>query len=319
MFALDRIHYSRNLPIHLRDTCALQKLHPDIYREFLSGKFVGQKTKHVFSSLGLDQMHEQLIGMLKGDGGVIKLTEDPTLLRRNMVTGPELSRIIQEFENRKEFSNFKHHEQYPKFQSTFQNDVLKLKKTFQDLGNPFVEDSGQLISLETSCVIPEQVVSSVKTIKDIGKEQCNIFFAKRTTQETPWTETISQNKLPLFLDKEKPSKQKATIVSLKEERSQIMHLMLSGQSGRDVDEDVFSHENSKFPPSLTRNEEMYTACKSEIVNCIEEDIHFDCQERPASDVVVLDGAFIVQILKPGDSATFEDYANIYLYHISYVG
>ena len=41
------------------------------------------------------------------------------------------------------FSNFKHHEQYPKFQSTFQNDVLKLKKTFQDLENPFVEDSGQ--------------------------------------------------------------------------------------------------------------------------------------------------------------------------------
>ena len=178
MFALDRIHYSRNLPIHLRDMCALQKLHPDIYREFLSGKFVGQKTKHVFSSLGLDQMHEQLIGMLKGDGGVIKLTEDPTLLLRNMVTGPELSRIIQEFENRKEFSNVKHHEQYPKFQSTFQNDVLKLKKTFQDLGNPFVEDSGQLISLETSCVIPEQVVSSVKTIKDIGKEQCNIFLLK---------------------------------------------------------------------------------------------------------------------------------------------
>ena len=64
----------------------------------------------------------------------------------------------------------------------------------------------------------------------------------------------------LFFDKEKPSKQKkkAKIVSLKEERSQIMHLMLSGQSGRDVDEDVFSHENSKFPPSLTRNEEMYT-------------------------------------------------------------
>ena len=136
------------------------------------------------------------------------------------------------------------------------------------------------------------------------------FFTKRTTQETPWTETISQNKLPLFLDKEKPSKQKATIVSLKEERSQIMHLMLSGQSGRDVDEDVFSHENSKFPPSLTRNEEIYTECKSKIVNCIEEDIHFDCQERPASDVVVLDGALIVQILKPGDSATFEDYANI---------
>ena len=119
-----------------------------------------------------------------------------------MVAWPELSRIIQEFENRKESSNFKHHEQYLKFQYTFQNDVFKLKKSFQDLGNPFLEDSGQLISLETSCVMPEQVVSSVRTIKGIGKEQCNNFFAKRiTTQETPWTETISQNKLPLILTK----------------------------------------------------------------------------------------------------------------------
>ena len=101
MFALDRIHYSRNLPIHLRDMCALQKLHPDIYREFLSGKFVGQKTKHVFSSLGLDQMHEQLIGTLKGDGGVIRLTEDLTLLRRNIVLGLNFQKLFKNLRTEK--------------------------------------------------------------------------------------------------------------------------------------------------------------------------------------------------------------------------
>ena len=121
----------------------------------------------MLSSLGLDQMHQQLIGTLKGDGGVLRLTEDLTLLRRNMVAGTELSRIIL----KNLWTEISH-----KFYNTFQNDVLKLKKTFQDLENPFVEDSGQLISLETSCVMPEQVVSSVKTIKDIGKEQCNFFF-----------------------------------------------------------------------------------------------------------------------------------------------
>ena len=56
---------------------------------------------------------------------------------------------------------------------------------------------------------------------------------------------------------------------------------------------------------------MFNASKSDIVNCNEDVTHFDCQERPASDVVVLDG-LLLQILQPGDSETFEDYANIIL-------
>ena len=36
-----------------------------------------QKTGHTFSSMALDQTHEQLNEVIKGDGGAVGLTENP--------------------------------------------------------------------------------------------------------------------------------------------------------------------------------------------------------------------------------------------------
>jgi hypothetical protein len=36
---------------------------------------------------------------MKGDGGVIGLTENPNALLRWIVAGPEITRVIEEFEN----------------------------------------------------------------------------------------------------------------------------------------------------------------------------------------------------------------------------
>ena len=43
---------------------------------------------------------------------------------------------------------------------------------------------------------------------------------------------------------------KSEIASMKEERTQVIQIMLSGQAGREINEDVFSHENCDFPPLL---------------------------------------------------------------------
>ena len=39
-FALDRIHYARWLPVHLRDMSTLKHTHPSVAAEFLKGNFV---------------------------------------------------------------------------------------------------------------------------------------------------------------------------------------------------------------------------------------------------------------------------------------
>ena len=54
----------------------------------------------------------------------------------------------------------RHHKQALRYQATFAKDVNALIVTFNELGNPFVECSGELLTLDT---------------KDI-KMQCNQFF-----------------------------------------------------------------------------------------------------------------------------------------------
>lgn len=73
-FALDHMNYSRWLSVHLRDLANLEKIHPDLVKHFESGQFVARKTDRPFSAIALDQAHEQMNALLKGDGGkVIKL------------------------------------------------------------------------------------------------------------------------------------------------------------------------------------------------------------------------------------------------------
>ena len=163
VFALDRTHYKRNLTVHLRDMHALEEMHPAVHNEFMQGHFVGQKSQKSFSSIALDQVHEQLIGELKNDGGIVGLTENPAELRRHLVVCPELSRLIQEFEQPTLSNDTRHHEQYSQFQITFRADVKELVDAFCNLGNPFLEDSGQLVELDGSVIMPAEV-SGVRSL-----------------------------------------------------------------------------------------------------------------------------------------------------------
>lgn len=67
---------------------------------------------------------------MKGDGGAIGLTENSAELLRWMVSGPELSRMINEFETSQNFvsvaennSDKKHHQDSPAVQLKFIKDV----------------------------------------------------------------------------------------------------------------------------------------------------------------------------------------------------
>lgn len=98
-FALDHPNYARWLPVHMRDMSSLQERCPDVFREFKRAAFTAKKTGRPFSAISLDQVHEQINALVKGDGGAVGLTENPGALRRRMVTGPEIARQVDEFED----------------------------------------------------------------------------------------------------------------------------------------------------------------------------------------------------------------------------
>lgn len=92
--------------------------------------------------MALNYAHQQVNALVKGHGGAVGFTENPAALRRWMVAGPELSQMVEEFEGSFTVSEERdHHEEKPGVQSTFSKDVVNTVSCFEELGNPFTEES----------------------------------------------------------------------------------------------------------------------------------------------------------------------------------
>ena len=140
-FANNNTNYARWLPMHWRDMMSLDQQHPDVAREFHKGNFVIHKSKREFSALAIDQAHEQNNAVIKGDGGAVGLTEDPGALRRWMIAGPEVSRLVSGYETiscvKDGTITTKHHDQNASTQRTFIEKVKATAKSHEGDGQPF--------------------------------------------------------------------------------------------------------------------------------------------------------------------------------------
>ena len=67
--------------------------------EILHKHWIIQKSSHRFFNLPIDQIHEQENCKVKGNGGIIALTENPESLQKWMICDPEVSRIVTAFEH----------------------------------------------------------------------------------------------------------------------------------------------------------------------------------------------------------------------------
>ena len=133
----------------------------DVYRHFMLGNFTAEKTYHVFSSMALDQNHEQMNKIIKGDGGAVGLTENQSALLRWMTAGPEIARLINEFETDSLNLNNKHNEQTPANQVEFRSNVKQLAEVIKNMGNPFMNQSSDLYRLDTKYVMIRESVDSL--------------------------------------------------------------------------------------------------------------------------------------------------------------
>jgi len=94
-FALDRTHYTRWLPAHIRNMECLETEIPATSAEFKNGNFVLDKTNPAFSSLLIGQAHEQNNKIVKGEGGAIGLTESSSQSLHWMVSRPEINKDFE--------------------------------------------------------------------------------------------------------------------------------------------------------------------------------------------------------------------------------
>ena len=68
MFNMDHTYYARWLSVFLQTLYDLEAFYPDVFAEFMNGRFVIQKSKKKFSCIGVDHAHEQNNKVVKGEG-----------------------------------------------------------------------------------------------------------------------------------------------------------------------------------------------------------------------------------------------------------
>ena len=189
-FALDHTNYARWLPIHIRDMKCLPRPVQESFRKC----WVISKSSNTFSSIPIDQAHEQNKASVKGSGGAVGLTESPVAFRRWMVAGPETARVLQEFKSQlKGETNVdeknKHHEQGLSKQKTFQSHVKNLVSTISEMGNPFKDDCPELLALDTRNCADASVVDTVHKVQEIGLRQYKKFVKELCRFTIPFQRT----------------------------------------------------------------------------------------------------------------------------------
>ena len=159
------------------DLILLPITHPRLNEELMKGKFSFAKSNRQFSRIALDQVHEQNNKVIKGQGGASSLLnlQDESALIRWETCGPEVGRIVSEFEDLMEENTdakstnsvLKHHEDNENYRLSFLKDVSTLHERIPC--NPFEKD--QLIPLNNSDDPYEiYIIENLKNMLSTGGE-----------------------------------------------------------------------------------------------------------------------------------------------------
>ena len=193
--------------------------------------------------------------------------------------------------------------------------MTSLVKVIDDVGNPFLEKSHDLLVLDTKNIMDASVVETVTNIKSLGLEQHKKFVKERLQQSLKsTTETLSKNNLFLFSRPtiKFPSKDKLQLAALKKDRDLRLYIACQTMGG-DLDQ-FFSHEIQAVPLALSCGGKQRIGTKADLLHCFESCVASKPQNAQV-DAIILDGAVVVHMLHPGTAKKFQEYANFVLDHI----
>ena len=106
-----------------------------------------------------------------------------------MVAGPEVARVIAQFQAGNEHwgrgVDTRHHDgQTQSVQTMFTKDVCSLVNVIEELGNPFEEESMDLVFHDTKEMADLTAIESLRNVKRIGQEQFQVLMKECLVERT---------------------------------------------------------------------------------------------------------------------------------------
>ena len=205
-----------------------------------------------------------------------------------------------------------HHKQVKSIQCTFEKQVLDLVTVVETMDNPFDEDSLDLLVLDTRDIVDQRVIDAVRKVQHVGKDNFASLVNDRIgKRHKSLFEPICLYKLPLF-----HCPPERILSHDKQQINALKKLYISCHvRGCNLD-DFFRHENQPSPPALAQYGQMRSGTKSDLTTILESSITSP-DVRPHVEVLLLDGAVAVNLLKSGACKTFQEYGeNVFLKYIT---
>ena len=157
------------------------------------------------------------------------LTENPVVLLRWMVAGPEIARLENEFDEHNDKHDGKCHEQSAAVQAEVSDGVCELTGIVCRIGNPFFGDGEDLVTLDIKLVMDSSVVQTLKTAETIDQAQ---YDERLVLCEKLLTDTILKNNFSLFgtAPKKVRSRSQCQVASLKANCALLSRVYISCRS-----------------------------------------------------------------------------------------
>ena len=160
--------------------------------------------------------------------------------------------------------------------------------------------------LDSHEIIDSKVSESLRSMRSLGQTQFTNFIERLKTP-SKFYEPVHKNRILLFSRKMSviQSKSKQSVQAIKDDRNLFSCLFISCQNRQCDLSEFFQHGNQNCQPSLAQNGQMHQGTKSQLLPLLEQHASDIPDKEPTADVIIMNGAALIDALRPTKGSTFE--------------
>jgi len=173
------------------------------------------------------------------------------------------------------------------------------------------EEGTDLLVLDSKEIVDHAAVENIRNAERLSQEQFQAFIKERLIERTKAIDDVIHcNKLKLFnnIAKKNVGKAKLQVSLLKSDIKLFSRLYIGCQTREGSLEEFFCHENQPYPPFLSGGDGLNLGTKSDLLACLQDASDSQCDALLVG-AIIIDGAVIVQMLKPATVKNFDQYAS----------